>query len=319
MADQETPFVRPDVAQFLAFLNAQDGPKMHQVSPPEARGMMAMVTAIAERPIGDIARDSRHEVAGPAGPIALRIFDPRAQREAGPVMLFFHGGGFVIGNIDIYASYCAEAARLLDMPVVSVDYRLAPEHPFPAATDDCEAAARAVAADPAALGLNANGLVLSGDSAGGNLTIVTAIALRDHPAALPVLAMHPIYPVVTQSLDWPSVEQFGENHVLTAADMAWFTDHYAPAQGDWRAELLTVDLAGLPPTLITTASLDPLRDQGVAFAARLREAGVEVEHRQAEGTVHGHVTLRGALPSAQAEVEGNLAALKAMIERQSRL
>ncbi len=316
MSDQQPPFVRPDVAQFLAFLNAQAGPRMHEVGAPDARLMMATMVALAELPIGSIARDSRHDIPTAHGAVPVRVFDAKAERPAGPVMLFFHGGGFVIGNTDIYASYCAEAARQLDMPVISVDYRLSPEHPFPASTDDCEAVARAIAADSGQLDLNATGLVLSGDSAGGNLTIVTAMALRDQPAELPVIAQHPIYPVVSQRADWPSMEQFSEGHLLTAADMLWFGECYAPDAADWRAAPLEANHAGMPPSLVTTASLDPLHDQGVAYVEALRLAGVEVEHREAMGTIHGHITLRQAIPSAVDDMRGNLAALRAMIDRQ---
>ena len=314
MADHQAPFVRDDVAQFLAFLNAQAGPKMHEVTAPEARQMHVMLTMLAEAATPALARVSDHAAAGPAGDIALRIYDPRPSRGPGPVMLFFHGGGFVIGDIATYEPYCAEAARLLDMPVVSVDYRLAPEHRFPAAAEDCEAAARAIAADPAAFGLDATGLVLSGDSAGGNLAIVTAMALRDAPAALPVLAQHPIYPVVSLSPDWPSMVQFADGHLLTADSMIWFGKAYAATLGDYRAHPLDFDQSGMPPTLITTASLDPLRDQGIAYAEKLRAAGVKTHHRSADGNIHGHINLRRAIPSSQADIEANLAALKALLD-----
>ncbi len=298
---------------FLAFLNAQTGPKVHEVEPVVARELMRAMQPIAEADAPPLARVSDHVVPGPAGSITVRVFDPRDSRDPGPVMVFFHGGGFVIGDLDTHAPYCAEAARLLDMPVVSVDYRLAPEHPFPAAAEDCEAATRALAADPGALGLAATGLVLSGDSAGGNLTIVTAMALRDRPAALPVLAQHPIYPVVTDSIDWPSARDFADGYLLTAADMAWFMAAYQADPADYRGAPLHFDQSGMPPTLVTTASLDPLRDQGIAYAEKLRAAGVRVEHRSAEGNIHGHINLRKAIPSSQADIEGNLAALKAML------
>ena len=154
-----------------------------------------MMGHVAELPLGDLAVTRDIAIPDPAGDIPARLYDARDSRDAGPVMVFFHGGGFVIGDLDTHGPYCAEAARQLDMPVVSIDYRLAPEHPFPAATDDCEAAARWVAENIAC-----TGLILSGDSAGGNLTIVTAMALRDEPAAVPVIAQNPIYPVVAATL-----------------------------------------------------------------------------------------------------------------------
>ncbi len=307
------PYVRPDVAAFLAFLNAQPGPQIHEASADDARTMMTMTGLLAEEELGDLAVIRDIAIPGPAGTIAARLYDARETREPGPVMVFYHGGGFVIGDLDIYGPYCAEAARQLDLPVISIDYRLAPEHPFPAAPVDCEAATRWIAESPEALGLKVTGLITSGDSAGGNLTIVTTMALRDRPAAVPVLIQHPIYPVVSDHDDWPSIRAFAEGHLLTAAAMNWFMDAYQPDAADWRHAPLTFDQSGMPPTLVTTASLDPLRDQGIAYFEKLKASGVRVEHRSAEGNIHGHITLRKALPSSKDDVRGNLAALKDML------
>ncbi len=311
--DLNAPFVKPDVAAFLQIVNALPGPKMHEVNPAEARGKMIAMRNLAEAPLGDMAVNRMIEIPGPAGPMQAQIFDARAERGPGPVMLFFHGGGFVIGDLYVYAPYCALVAKSLDIPVISVDYRLAPEHPFPAATDDCEAAARWAAAGPPGLDYQVTGLVLSGDSAGGNLTIVTAMTLRDRPAAVPVILQHPIYPAVSDHGDWPSMRDFAENHYLTRDDMAWFTRHYRPDMADYRGAPLLFDQTGMPPSLVTTASLDPLRDQGLAYVEALKMAGVRAEHISAEGNIHGHITLRQALPSAQSEVETNMDALRAML------
>ncbi len=306
-------YVRPDVSGFLAFLNAQPGPKTHEVSFAEARRMMVAMMQIAEAELGELAVIRDLDIPGPAGTIRARLFDSRESREAGPVMVFYHGGGFVIGDLDVYAPYCAEVARQLDMPVISIDYRLAPEHPFPAAAIDCEAATRWIATSPAELGLTVTGLVTSGDSAGGNLTIVTTMALRDNPAAVPVIAQHPIYPVVTDSSDWQSIRDFADGYLLTADAMAYFNAAYQADPDDYRGAPLKFSQAGMPPSLVTTASLDPLRDQGIAYVEALRAAGVRVEHRSAEGNIHGHITLRKAIPSSREDVAGNLAALKAMV------
>jgi acetyl esterase len=158
------PYVRPDVAQFLQFLNSVPGPKMHEVSAQEARDMMRAMGSIGELETGALAVKRDVAIPGPAGAIPARVFDARESRGAGPVMVFYHGGGWVIGDLDVYEPYCAEAARQLDMPVISIDYRLAPEHPFPAAAEDCEAAARWIASSPAELGLQVTGLVPSGPS-----------------------------------------------------------------------------------------------------------------------------------------------------------
>ena len=307
------PFVRPDVAVFLQFLNNVPGPKLHELGAPEARMVQNAMRDMADEPVGELAVIRELAIPGPAGTIPARIYDRRADRGAGPAMVFFHGGGFVIGNVHTYEPYCAEVARLLDLPVISVDYRLGPEFPFPAAFEDCEAAARWVASNPDALGLNVTGLVLSGDSAGGNLTISTSMALRDKPADIPVLAQLPIYPVVTLDPDWPSMRDFADGHLLTASAMEYFSDAHAAMPGDYRSEPLNFDQSGMPPSLVTTASLDPLRDQGLAYVDRLKADGVRVEHRSADGNIHGHINLRQGIPSSQQDIEGNMAALKDML------
>lgn len=307
------PFVRPDVAAFLQFLNSVPGPKMHEVPAPEARAQMTAMGSLAEADLGEIAVMRDISIPGPAGTIPARIYDARESRSAGPVKVFYHGGGFVIGDLDIYGPYCAEAARHLDLPVISIDYRLAPEHRFPAAAIDCEAATRWIAASPAELGYQVTGLVLSGDSAGGNLTIVTSMALRDDPAEVPVILQHPIYPAVSDHNDWQSMRDFADGYLLTSDSMTYFGEAYQWDGGDFRGAPLNFDQAGMPPSLVTTASLDPLRDQGIAYVEKLNAAGVKVQHRSADGNIHGHITLRKAIPSSQDDVSENLAALKAML------
>lgn len=308
-----TPFVRPDVAAFLAFLNAQPGPKMHEMSLADARMSMVVLGSLAEADMGPLAVIRDLSIPGAEGAIPARVYDVREHRDAGPVMVFYHGGGFTIGDLEVYGPYCAEVSRQLDIPVISVDYRLAPEHHFPAAAVDCEAATRWIATSPAELGLQVTGLVTSGDSAGGNLTIVTTMALRDNPAAVPVLVQHPIYPVVSDSADWPSMRDFSDGYLLTADSMAYFTDAYQADGNDYRGAPLNFDQKGMPPSLVTTASLDPLRDQGLAYVEALKAAGVRVEHRSADGNIHGHITLRKAIPSSHDDVTGNLSALKQLL------
>lgn len=308
-----TPFVRPDVAMFLQFLNAVPGPKFWEVPPGEARAMTAAMRDVADAPVGELAVIRDISIPGPTGPIAARVYDKRENRVPGPAMVFYHGGGFVIGSLYTYEPYCAEVARLLDLPVISIDYRLSPEHPFPAPAEDCEAATRWIAESPAELGLQVTGLITSGDSAGGNLTIVTTMALRDAPAAVPVLAQFPIYPVVTLDTDWPSMRTFANGYLLTDEAMSYFGEGHAATPGDYRSEPLNFDQKGMPPSLVTTASLDPLRDQGLAYVEKLKASGVHVEHISAEGNIHGHINIRQAIPSVQADIEGYINALKAML------
>jgi len=308
------PFVRPDVALFLHYLNALPGPKIHEVGAVAAREMTTAMRGVADLDTGPLAVLRDLTMPGPAGgTIALRLFDARETREPGPVLVFFHGGGWVLGDLDSYEPPCAEIARALDLPVVSVDYRLAPEHPWPAGPDDAEAAARWVAAAPQALGLSPTSLVLAGDSAGGTLTIVTALALRDEPAAVPVIAHWAIYPAADFTTHYPSYADFGQGYFLTHESMGWFGEQYAPDVTDWRGSPMVADLAGLPPALVTTASLDPIRDQGRAYAAGLAKAGVPVSFREARGSIHGFINLRKAIPSAQADLADNLAVLKTII------
>jgi acetyl esterase len=170
-----------------------------------------------------------------------------------------------------------------------------------------------VASAPEALGLTPTALVLAGDSAGGTLTIVTAMALRDAPATVPVIAQWPIYPAADLSEHYPSYREFAEGYFLTRANIGWFADNYAPDITDWRGSPMAGSLAGLPPALVTTASLDPIRDQGRAYAAGLATAGVPVTFREAVGTIHGFITFRRAIPSSIADVAAGLAALKAIL------
>ena len=197
--------------------------------------------------------------------------------------------------------------------MVSVDYRLAPEHPWPAAGDDSIAAARFVAGSPTELGLEVTGIVLAGDSAGGNLTIVTALALRDAPAAVPVLAQWPIYPAADPATDYPSFEEFCDGYLLSRETMLWFDDCYCADTNDWRYSPMLKSQAGMPPTLVLTASLDPIRDQGRAYAAACIKAGVPTLFREARGNIHGFINLRKAIPSSDADIAGCVVALKLLL------
>jgi acetyl esterase len=301
-------YTRPDVAAFLSFLNSQDSPKMEDLPVDAARQMYRSMAQLADLPRGNIAHVEDISISGPASDIPVRIYDNRPDRPDGPVMVFYHGGGWVIGDLDTHDHFCAEAARILDIPVYAIDYRMGPEHPFPAAPEDCEAATRWIAENKPC-----TGLVLCGDSAGGNLTIVTGLALRDNPADVPVLALHPIYPATSARTDWPSFESFGEGYFLSTAGMAWFNDQYAPNPADRRAAPLDFPVEGLPPTLLVTAGLDPLRDQGRAYAAKLIEAGVPTIYREAKGNIHGYISLAQAIPSSLDDIRGALSVLKSMI------
>lgn len=293
-----TPFVRSDVRTFLDRLAENPRPKL-------TREMLAMIRKMppeqmqstADLPVGKLAVLKDVSMQGPGGEIKMRLFDSRASREPGPVVVFFHGGAYIVGSIDTHAGLTAEMARRLDLPVISVEYRLAPENPWPAAPDDGEAAVRWIAENGDAFGRSFTGLIISGDSAGGNLTLVTTQALRDKPAALPVILQLPIYPATDKTIIYPSRKMFSKGYGLDISDDD--EDFYAADPTSVRGSPLLADLSGMPPTVMVTASLDPLRDEGRAYAAKLVEAGVSTIYFEAKGTVHGFATYRKAIPSAQ--------------------
>ena len=299
------PCVRPDVRAFLEMLAANPRPMIDAARIPHIRAitpeMMAAMSTL-DLPVGELGEVRNVAMRGPGGEIALRLFDARAEREPGPVVVFYHGGGYVVGSIDTHAGLAAEIARQLDLPVVSVEYRLAPENPWPAAPDDAEAAARWIAANAGAFGREFTSLVLCGDSAGGTMTIITALALRDRPAALPVLAQLAIYPKVDFTKDYPSDQQFSDGFGLHRVELDYYFGAYACDPRHWRGSPLLADQSGLPPTLVVTASLDPLRDNGRAYACAAIVAGVDTTYREMKGAIHGFCSYRAAIPSAPADL-----------------
>ena len=308
------PFVRPDVRQFLDWLNNLPGPKTYEVGPAEAREMIRKSRWVADSPVGELAVVRDLCCPGPVGDVALRLYDAREERGPGPLFLFLHGGGFVFGDLDTHEPFCAEMARRLDLPVLAVDYRLAPENPWPAGVEDAIAAARWAASSPERLGREVTGLVLAGDSAGGNLAIVTVLALRDEPAAAPVLAQWLIYPAADPDEGYPSKEDFAEGYMLTRTSMDWFDQCYRGDPKDWRYSPMVKSQAGMPPTLVVTAGLDPIRDQGRAYAAACIEAGVATVFQEAQGQIHGFINLRRAVPSSEGDIAKAVAALKLLME-----
>jgi len=309
------PYVRPDVQSLLSMLAATPGPKMEEGDAASARAMMTMMGQMVEAPRPDIAETKNISISGPGGPIPLRLYRNTLASDPAPVLVFYHGGGWVIGDLEVYDSLCAEICRVLNMTVVSVDYRLAPEHVFPAAVEDCLAATEWVAGSPAEIGHKVTGLIPAGDSAGGNLAAV--ISLEQHgKLPVPILAQWLIYPGVDMTANTGSMVDFADGFLLTRGGMEWFMAHYLGTQDPthrWASPLLVDSVAGQPPTLVYTCSLDPLRDQGRAYAAKLVAAGVKTVFREAEGQIHGSVTLRGGIPSAQDDLHKNLHALKQLI------
>ena len=309
MADTEH-YVRDDVRGFLDMLEAMGGKGVEEVGAEEGRQQMRAMGAIAEAEPRTMAVQKDLTCPGPAGPIPVRFYDVKAEREPGPCVLFIHGG-----DLEVYNALCTEISHHLDLPVVSVDYRLAPEHPFPAAPDDCEAAARWIATSPGELEREITGLVITGDSAGGNLTIVTTNQLMNDPAGVPVIVQAPIYPVASDVSEHHSLALFAEGFLLTGAAMAWFTDQYGADSADPRNMPMVGDCTNTPPTVLCTAGLDPLRDSGREYAAHLVQLGTEVVYLEFPGIIHGFTTLRKAIPSGQTDLEAFLDATKLMVER----
>ena len=304
---------RPDVNAFLAALNQTPMAALEKLGPEGARALTAHVRN-GRPPVEHtlaIVRDLR--CPGPAGPIPLRFYDLRASRAAGPIVMYFHGGGFVLGDLDSHHQICIDIATQVDLPVVSVDYRLAPEHPFPAAPEDAEAATRWIATAGPALDRELTALVLAGDSAGANLAAVTAAELHRVPARLPVLAQFLIYPTTGGDRDTASKAEFAEGHFLTKASIDWFNSCYAAPSHDHRHDLFAADLATAPQTLLVTAGLDPLRDEARSYAAALIEAGVPVIYQEAVGNIHGFFGAAAVIPSSSDDVRRALGALRQMI------
>ena len=263
-------------------------PPYHQLSPKEARQMFRETRPASTPPAPEIG--AVKDVAADGVPI--RLYQPAGvtPSTALPALVFFHGGGWVIGDLETHDVLCRQLTAGAGITVAAVDYRLAPEHKFPAAVDDAWTATRWIAAHAAELGIDARRLAVGGDSAGGNLATVVALLARDHKApsiGLQVL----LYPVTDVGAESQSYADFAEGFMLTRESMRWFAAHYLrgkPDAADWRVSPLRApSLTGVAPALVVTAGFDPLRDEGDAYARRLREAGVRVDHACYGGMIHG--------------------------------
>lgn len=304
-----------NVRALLDQMKAAALPKLWELGPPAARAAMrSRLLAGKETPIGKV--ESR-EIPGPAGEIQVRVYTPLDVLDVTlPGFMFFHGGGFVIGDLETHDDLCRCLANGSGCRVVSVDYRLAPECPFPAAVEDCFAATKYVAEHTADFGIRNDQFAVGGDSAGGNLAaVVCLLAKADGPKIGFQLLIYP----VTQlgQPDMPSMKENARGYFLERDSMAWFTRMYCPdakLHGDVRlSPLLAKDLSGLPPAYVATAGFDPLRDEGKAYADRLDAAGVPVTYVNYPGMIHGFFSLRGLIPKAREAVAAAAAAVRAGI------
>jgi acetyl esterase len=312
--------LEPDVQLLLAMMEWQGNPPIETLSPPEARAMVLHQSQsyagpeIAVKEVRDI------QVDGAEGPIKARHYVPVEPGGPHPLIVFYHGGGFVICDLDTHDAPCRLLCRYGGAHVLSIDYRLAPEHPFPAAVDDSQAALRWAFEHAEELGADPNRIAVGGDSAGGNLSTDMALLARTGENPMPHLQLL-IYPVTDFANPHPSRNMFAEGFFLTQAEMDWFQQHYALSCGadsnDPRlSPLLVDDLAGLPPAYICTAGFDPLRDEGEEYAQKLRAAGNRVVHRRFPGLIHGFANMTAASRTsrdAMVEMAGSVRAMLASL------
>jgi acetyl esterase len=305
----------PEVQAVLAAMEAQGGPPLESLDPPTARLYAGEALKAVSGEPEQVARVDDHHVPGPGGSIPVRIYTPEASG-ARPGVVYFHGGGWVIGNIESHDGVCRMLARRSGAVVVSVDYRLAPEHKFPAAVDDCHSATVWVAENAAKLGIDPGRIAVAGDSAGGTLATVIARRCRDHGG--PALALQVlVYPVMNmQSFDTGSHREFADGYYLTGPLMEWFRKLYLGQPSDGAhidtSPLFTPNLQGLPPALVITAECDVLRDEGEAYVKRLEEAGVRVARTQYKGMIHPFFSMPGVLTQARNAIDQVAAALREM-------
>lgn len=288
--------LHPDAQKVIDLIVEIGRPRFETVPVAEARAAYRNSREVLQpdpRPITEV-RDI--EMPGPGGPLALRLYRDGASAGRSPVLVYFHGGGWVIGDLDSHDGICREMAHRSGAAVVAVDYRLAPENPFPAAVDDCFAAVTWVAENARALGVDAGRISVGGDSAGGTLAVVTAMLAKE--ARAPELVSQVlVYPVTDLRMGHPSHGRLAEQPPIPRSTLQWFYDAYVPSrdeQTDWRVSPVLADeerLGGLPPTLLITAGYDPLGDEGLELGERIAALGGAVEDARFDGQIHGFLTM----------------------------
>lgn len=294
----------PQAKTLLERIAAAGRPPLESLSAVEARRAYSESRVPLQPSPPDVASVDNRSIPGPHGPIGIRVYRPMGSNASDvlPALVYFHGGGFTVGDLDTHDTVCRSLANAGRCSVVSVDYRMGPEHKFPKAIDDGVAATRWVAAHARELAIDAGRLAVGGDSAGGNLATVTALSVRDGGPRLVFQLL--IYPTTTFHHDTPSTAELAEGHMLTFAAMKYFRAAYLNGpedRNDWRASpLLASDLSRLPPALILTAGYDPIRDEGKAYADKLKAAGVETEYVCYDGMIHGFITMGKVLDAGKA-------------------
>jgi acetyl esterase len=307
----------PTAQSVLDLIRDSGRPALQTLTPAEAREVSTAAVPLLQPDPQPVAEVEDLTCPGPAGPIGLRRYRGLGT-EAGvalPCLVFIHGGGWVIGSLYTYDQLCRSLANHLGACVISVDYRLAPEHRFPAAVDDCAAALRFITAEAAALGIDASRIAVGGDSAGGNLAAVMALMGRDGSVPAPgfQLLLYPATDLGAVARD--SFNRCVDGYPLTAATMRWFIDHYAPdvaSRTDWRASpLRAASVAGSAPAFVMTCGHDPLCDEGIAYAGRLDVEGVPVTHLHVANQMHAYLTMGRLIPASDVTLRQAAAALRA--------
>ena len=293
--------LHPESEAFIAALKAQNAPAWDSMPASQARDVFAGLGPLFGEPVEvDSIQDIRIQDQIPA-----RVYRSSAN-DSGRVVVYYHGGGWVLGNIETHHALCSRIAQAGQTTVVSVDYRLAPDHPFPAAFDDCYDAAAYVSAHPEDLGIDPQKLVVAGDSAGGNLAAAVAIQARDKKA-FPIHSQLLIYPVIDTDFETQSYRDCAEDFGLTRDVMKWFWRQYIgdslSTENPLAAPGKSTDLTNLPPASILLAEYDILRDEGLNYARRLEQAGNPVHLKQYEGLLHGFIHFSGAFDSASQAIQ----------------
>ena len=307
--------LHPQTRALLDFIEQRGVPPTHTLSVAEARAFYRDRRHVTQPAPPEVSLVRDLSASGPHGAIPLRLYRPlgASATAALPVLVYYHGGGWVIGDLDTHDTLCRELANGAGCAVVAVDYRMGPEHRFPGAVEDCIAATRWVRAHAAELHLDAARLAVGGDSAGGNLAAVVAISARDS-GDLPIVFQLLIYPATDQHRQHASHTENGQGYLLTKDTMDYFTGHYiadAAQYKDWRASpLLHPDLSKLPPALVLTAGFDPLRDEGKAYAVALTAAGNRASYLCFDRQIHGFVLMGKVLDEANSAVTVCAAELK---------
>jgi acetyl esterase/lipase len=302
------------VKGLLDEMAANPTPKLWEITPPQGREMYRMIANTLDQQGISIGKVENMQIPGPAGQINLRVYTPVASGGTGlPALVFFHGGGWVIGDLETHDALCRSLANESGAKVIAVDYRLAPEHKFPAAPDDCYAATKWVETNAATLGIDPNRIAVGGDSAGGNLAAVVCQMAKQKGGPHLVFQLL-IYPVTQMRANTDSMTSFAEGYFLERRTMDWFFDQYSDPSVDPTdpriSPLAAADLSGLPRAYIVTAGFDPLRDEGKAYADKLNRAGVAAVYVDYPSMIHGFFGMSAVLPQARQAIAEACTALR---------